>query len=287
MKRILFIILLLSFSLYLRGEIKVAATIFPLYDMVREIAGDKAEVKLIVPPGASPHLFGFTPGKLQDLQGSRIIFCIGNGADDWVKKVKDALRGTKIFTVDKGISLIPAGRSFKGNITYNPHYWLGIPEAVIISRNIKNVLQAEDPDNASFYQANFAKFSRRLLAAQERYIKMLSPYKNRKIVTFHAAWVYFARFLNLQILGTFEPSGTGEPSPRHIANLTKKIRKYGVKVIFIEPQLNSRVLDAFVKDTGLKIKILDPLGGIGGRESYLKLMDYNVKEVQEALESAR
>ena len=284
MKILLLIISLLSLYIPLTGGMKVAATIFPLYDMVREIGGERVEVELIVSPGASPHLFEFTPGKLRSLQKSRVIFCIGHGVDDWLTGVKNALQGASISIVDKGISLIPSGRSLRGRITYNPHYWLSIPEAIVISENIKEILQREDPKNAVYYEKNFREFSQKLKKAEKRYTKMLSRCKKRKIVTFHDAWVYFARFLNLEILGTFEPSGAGEPSPRHLRELARKIKKYHVRVIFIEPQLSSSVLDTFAKEQRLKLKVLDPLGGIEGRKNYLELMDYNVKTVKEALE---
>ena len=266
------------------GGIKVASTIYPLYSIVKEVGGEKIQAKLIVPPGASPHLFEFTPGEINSLRNTKIIFCIGHGIDEWIEKVKQSLGKSKIITVDKGISLIPSGKSFGGNITYNPHYWLGIPEAITISKNVRDVLIKEDPKNSSYYNRRFEEFSKRLKIAEKKYVSILKTCRRREIVTFHDAWGYFARFLNLRVVGVFEPSGTGEPSPRHLRILSEKIKKYKIKVIFIEPQLSSKPLSAFAKDLKLKIGVLDPLGGIEGRKTYLELMNYNVMSVKEALE---
>ena len=92
------------------GKAVVAATIYPLYDMARNVAGDNAEVKLILPPGASPHLFEFFPRQLKELQNVKAVFAIGHGLDDWATQVINVSRNARVIIVDYGIDL----RKFSG-----------------------------------------------------------------------------------------------------------------------------------------------------------------------------
>src|SRR5712691_1931950 len=69
------------------APLKVAATIFPLYDLVRQVAGSGVEVVLLVPPGASPHTFAVKPGTVRALTGCVAVFTIGHGLDDWVTRL--------------------------------------------------------------------------------------------------------------------------------------------------------------------------------------------------------
>lgn len=283
MKRACLLLVFFGFLLSLEGALEVSATIFPLYDLVRNIGGDKVKVNCLLPPGANPHLFEFTPGQLKKLKNVRIIFSIGHGVDEWVMKIKDTLPHAKMIIVDEGIPLIPV--KGKGKVSYNPHYWLSIPCAIKICENIKNALIVEDPQNEKIYKKNFKEYIEKLITLHKELKEKISHLKFRKLITFHDAWPYFAHAFDLEILDTFEPSGAGEPSPRHLQELMEKIKKYNIKVIFVEPQLSSSILDGVVESLSLKTIILDPLGGVEGRETYIKLMKFNVTQVLKGLQN--
>ena len=87
------------------SRLKVAATIFPLYDLIRQVAGPDLDVTLLVPPGASPHMATFTPSTIRALTGSAAIFIIGHGLDDWVARLASDAGMTHTIRVDKGIAL--------------------------------------------------------------------------------------------------------------------------------------------------------------------------------------
>jgi zinc transport system substrate-binding protein len=83
---------------------KVATTIFPLYDMTKQIAGDEFEVVLILPSGTSPHMFDPQPSLLKELQGSQAIFAIGHGLDNWATTIARSI-DSPIITLDDGVDL--------------------------------------------------------------------------------------------------------------------------------------------------------------------------------------
>ncbi len=260
-------------------KLTVAATIYPLYDIARNVAGDAAAVKVIVPPGASPHLFEFSPRQLQALQNVRAVFAIGHGLDNWATQVTNVVEGARVITVDQGIDL----RTFE-NGTTDPHYWLNFGNAWKITDNIAKALIEIDPAHAETYRKN-AKAYEEKLAEKERELKnILAPAQRIPILTFHDAWFYFAENFGLSIAGTFEPAAGEEPTPRYLAELQRKIKSEHVRIIFIEPKLSTGVLESFGKDNKVGIAELDPLGGVEGRTSYLELMMFNAKSIRQAFQ---
>jgi zinc transport system substrate-binding protein len=271
----------------------VAATIYPLYDMARNVVGENADVKLILPPGASPHLFEFSPRQLKELQNVKAVFAIGHGLDDWAAQVVNVARDARVMIVDHGIDL----RKFEGTEEKgekikrehehgptDPHYWLHLGNAQKITENIAKELSQIDPAHEVAFKSN-AQVYRDKLAAEERRLKdVLAPARGRPILTFHDAWFYFAEDFGLKIVGTFEPSAGEEPTPRYLAALQRELKEKQIRIIFIEPQLSTAVLKSFAEDNHLSLAELDPLGGVEGRATYLDLMEFNANSVRQALE---
>ena len=261
------------------GTFTVAATIYPLYDIARNVIGGEGTVKVIVPPGASPHLFEFSPKQIKDLQDVRAVFAIGHGLDDWAAQIAKVVKGSRVIVVDQGIGL----RTFKDGTT-DPHYWLHFANARKIADNIARALTAIDPAHATIYLKNTDEYKSKLATEEHRLSEALNPARGIPILTFHDAWFYFAEDFGLTIKGTFEPAAGEEPTPRYLAELQKKIRAEHIDIIFVEPQLSTGLLKAFAQDNKVRIAELDPLGGVQGRMTYFELMDFNANAVRHALE---
>ena len=106
----------------------------------------------------------------------------------------------------------------------------------------------------------------------------------RDYVSFHPAFTYFARRYGLNEVGVIEVAPGREPTPRHLQDLVAAIRRYGIKVVFAEPQLNPRVAEVIAQEAGVKVLMLDPMGGRPPYGSdYLKLMRHNLAALDEAL----
>ncbi|MGE5322498.1 MAG: metal ABC transporter substrate-binding protein [Actinomycetota bacterium] len=260
------------------ASVTVAATIYPLYDIARNIIGSEGTVKVIVPPGASPHLFEFSPKQIRDLQEVRAVFAIGHGLDNWAAQIANVVKGSRVIIVDQGIGL----RRFRDG-TIDPHYWLHFGNARKIADNIGGSLAAIDPAHAETYLENAEKYKQKLAAEERMLNEVLKPARGIPILTFHDAWFYFAEDFGLTIQGTFEPAAGEEPTPRYLAELQKKITTGHIDVIFVEPQLSTGLLKAFAQDNKVRIAELDPLGGVEGRMTYAALMDFNANAVRRAL----
>ena len=279
--------------------LRVAATINPLYDILKNIAGDGARVVRILPPGASPHTYDPSPGDIVRLQETKIIFAIGFGLDDRATGIGAAVPGSKIATVERGIELIEREEDEEARFEeeegedehgheglIDPHYWLSFVNAENIAENIRDTLIEADPEGAAGYEQNTADYIAGLRQARSRLKGGLTGLTERKIITLHDGWYYFARDFGLEIVGTLEPSAGREPTPRYLAELGRAARESGVSVIFAEPQLHSQALETFAKENNLSIAVLDPLGGTPGREGFIELMEYNAAEVLRALGGA-
>jgi len=265
---------------------KVAATIFPLYDITKNIAGDKLDVKLILPPGASPHTFEAKPQDIKNLQNTKVIFAIGHNLDNWTTEIVSAIEEAELYIVDSEIDLIEFNHeNDHEHKNVDPHYWLSVENAKVIVENIYEKVKEIDPENSRIYKSNYKNYLNELSNADLEIKKNLADLKTKKMVTFHNAWQYFAKDYGLKIVKTFEPFPGKQPTAKYLLDLEQSIKKNDIEIIFSEPQLSVESLQAFLNDMDLELFVLDPLGGTGpDTNSYIKTMKKNAEVISEALD---
>jgi ABC-type Zn uptake system ZnuABC Zn-binding protein ZnuA len=261
-----------------RGDrVKVAATIFPLYDIVRQVAGPVADVVLVLPPGASPHTFEPAPSSVRALDGARALFVVGHGLDDWAARLARGAGVTRVAPVDGGIALRRAHGAPRGRV--DPHYWLSAPNAKAIARTVAAELVRLAPDRSADIGDGLAAYLARLGAADAEVRRLLADLPTRKIATFHDGFGYFAEAYGLEVAAVFEPYPGLEPGPRFVIEFQRRIRTSGIRFVFTEPQLSVDALRPIARDMGVTLAILDPLGGLPGREGYIELLLFNARAV--------
>ncbi len=250
--------------------LKIATTIFPVFDIARNIVGDKIQVIQVVPPGASPHTFEVTPQTALELQGVKAIFKIGNGLDDWIDGVaQSGAPNARIFTLSQGIDL----RKFSDG-SVDPHYWLALNNAQIIAQNIFQDVLEIDPANKDYYQSNLDAYLKKLDTADKKISATLADVSQKNIATFHDAWYYFAQRYGLNVITAFEPFPGKEPTPQYLSQFINDIKKYNLKVVFIEPQFSSQSLEQIAKDQGVNLVLINPAdGGASGNDDLITLLE--------------
>lgn len=266
-------------------KLRVAVTIYPLYDLVRQVAGNRADVALIVPPGALEHNFELTPKILSDLSGVKTIFAIGHGLDMWALQATNAIPGSSISVVDRGITIRDSSEKDEGPT--DPHYWLHFGNAQLIADTVVEYLSTLDPNNALVYRENAENLKEDLAREKAELQAKLEPYRGAPILVFHDAWFYFAENFGLEIAGAFEPFVAEEPTPRHLAELASIVKEKNITTFFTEPQLSSTAIESFAEEYHLGIAVLDPLGGMQGRLTYQELMRYNAEQVLRAVRASK
>lgn len=293
--KFLFKIILISFFLFsgcqfntqTNSKNKISASIFPLFDITRNIAGADFQTTLLLKPGASPHTFEPTPAEVKDLADSRVLFVIGQNLDNWAARIASAAGVAEVVAVDKNIKLrkITAAQDHRREKeNFDPHYWTTPKNAGLIARQIKNELSRIFPEKALQFQKNFLNYQKELLALDAEIKEKLKKLKNKKIATFHESFGYLADEYGLKLVAVFEPFAGKEPTPGYLEELSRKIKESGTPVIFGEPQFSLKLIESLAEDLKIKISVLDPIGGSVGRDSYLKLMRYNLSQLAEALQ---
>ena len=282
-KRIISLALILYFALFNQAEaaqvkLKVAATIFPLADIAKQVAGNNAEIITILPPGANPHTFELVPKTIKQLEGASVIFVVGHTFDHWVEAVGESIQGIKVIPVDSHIDLIRSE-----NAVADPHYWLSITNAKQIALNIAQALTDFDPHGKSQYQENLQVYLSKLDETDRKIKALFSGLSSREIITYHNGWQYFARDYGFKIVGNVESSQGSEPTPARFRELSKTISKHKVKVLFSEPAVSRRLAESLARDFGLRLYELDPFGGSDGKMDFLTLMAANAHVMHEAL----
>ncbi len=299
MKKIILIcIIALFFSVqYAHAEkIKVVASIFPLGDIARQVGGERVDVKVMLPPGASPHTFEPTPLEMIEIQKANVFVKVGAGLEFWAEKMLGAAGGKKLIIVEasEGIPLIK-GLHFYGTETSekshdisesaDPHVWLDPVYAKTIVDKIKDAFSKADPGGGAYYAENAMRYKAELERLHKEISEKVRGFRLKEYVSFHSAWNYFSARYGLKAAGVIEESPGREPSPKHMAKIIKEIRRTNSKAVFAEPQFNPKIAEVIAKEAGAKVLFLDPIGnpGIKGRDTYLGLMRYNLSVMEEAL----
>lgn len=274
------------------GRSRVTATIFPLYDIVRNVAGEAVEVRLLLKPGMEPHSFEPTPTAVRDVSGSAAIYAIGHGLDGWTAGIA-ASSGTPVVTVDRDIILrqgaenesLTAGAAEEDEHEneYDPHYWLSVPNAIRMAETVADDLTARFPSDAAAFRTNLDEYRSRLTALDTEIRTMLGalPADRRNIVTFHPAWYYFAEEYGLSVAGSFEVSPGREPTPRGLSALSTAVATADVRTLYVEPLFSDAAIRSFATDHDLGIAAIDDIGGTGGRDTYESLLRYDAEIIAE------
>ncbi len=296
------------------SKIPVVASIVPLADFCRQLGGDRVEVQALIPPGASPHVFEPPPSVVARAAKARLFVYIGAGLEPWAEKLLKSRGGGKLEVVEAvhGIPLITeAGEHHQeegagkkphghkgdaakekarddhhghGHEAGNPHVWLDPVLAQDICRRISEALIRLDPANRQDYESRRDRYLQELAALHQEMEKRISAFRLKEFVCFHPAFTYLARRYNLKEAGVIEVAPGREPTPVHLQKIVNAVKKYGIKVVFAEPQLNPRVAEVIAREAGAKVLFIDPVGGRPPYgEDYLQLMRYNLGMMEEAM----
>ncbi|HSG05947.1 MAG TPA: metal ABC transporter substrate-binding protein, partial [Nitrospiria bacterium] len=271
-----------------KEPLRVVATFPVLKDLVEQVGGNRVEVSSLLSGLESEHTYTPSPSDLFAIRDARMLVQIGMGLEIWVENlIRNAENpGLQIVTTSIGIPLIHAGDDHDpGHLEGDPHIWLDPENAVKMTQTILENLVRTDPENEDFYRKNQADYAARLKTLQAGILERLEKLNNRRIITHHAAWSYFAKRFGFEIRGTIVPHVGSEPSAKHLSELTEVIRREGIGVIASEPQLNPKLPRILSIETGAGIVVLTPVpGAVEGVETYEAMIKYNADELIRALE---
>ncbi len=284
------------------AKLNVAASILPLGDFCQKIGGDLVAVRVLVPPGASPHVFEPSPSAVAQATAAQVFVYVGAGLDPWAERLLKAQKSPRRAVVEAvaGIDLVqdvsdghesPSGQKpgppkpRHHHEEGNPHVWLDPVLAQDICRRLAQAFIQVDPANQKAYEENLAGYLQQLEDLDRDIKNTVATFRQKDYVCFHPAYTYFSRRYGLREVGVIEAAPGREPSPGHLQKIISTIKKTGVKAVFAEPQLSPRVAEVIAQEAGVKVLLLDPLGGQPPYGSdYIKLMRHNLAVLSEALQ---
>jgi ABC-type Zn uptake system ZnuABC Zn-binding protein ZnuA len=266
--------------------LKVVATLPFLKEFAEQIGREHVEVRTLISGLESEHSYSPKPRDLRALREARLLLEVGLGLEVWVSGlVKNADNPRlRIITTSRGVDLLydhPSEASLG-----NPHIWLDPECAKTMVRHIADGFLSVDPAHGDEYRKNLAEYLTQIDRVEKDLQARVAGLPDRRIVTHHPAWPYFARRFGFRIEGDIVRQTGAEPSAAHLAAMARQMKRDKIKVIVSEPQLNQRVALALAGETGARVVVLSPLPGtIKGTESYLALLEYNVAQLVAALQS--
>ena len=268
------------------GRLRVVATIAPVGALTQAVAGDTVRLDVLVRAGVDPHAYELKAVDARAVARAQVILRNGLGADAFLDK---ALKGSKatVVTLTDG----PALRVEDGGASRDPHVWHDPRNDIAMVDTIVTALSAADPAHAATFEANGRAYQERLRAVDREVQAIIDaiPPANRKMVTDHEAFGYFAARYGLTVVGSVIPgTSTGvEPSAAAIATLIETIRREGVRAIFAESSVDPKVARRVAEETNVKVVddlYGDSLGAPGsGADTIDGMLLSNARKIADAL----
>ena len=287
-----------DFGEIIRGRpLNIATTVAPITSIVANIAGGTASVVTgVVPEGTNSHTFEPKPSDAATLESADIIFINGLVLEEPTKDLALANIKTSAIICELGTEVLPESEyiydfSFpKEGGKPNPHLWTNPPMAKQYAQVVRDVLVRRDPSNVAIYEKNFAAFTLKIDALDDA-IEIATatiPEDQRKLLTYHDAYAYFAKNYDFTVIGAIQPSSFDEPTPKEIGELILQVKNQKVKAIFGSEVFPSTVLEQIGAETAVRyVDVLrddDLIGKPGDPEhSYLGLMRFDFVTIVEAL----
>ena len=302
-------------------KLKVAATLFPYYDFVRQVAGDQVELSLVIPAGMDSHSFEPTPRDIRTMQEADVIIANGGAMEHWVDQVVDSFDRedqTVVIMMDhvdaveeeivEGMEHSDEGHGHvhvhedgeedghleedesQYEIEYDEHIWTSSVNAMRMVDVIAETLTERDPDHGAMYQAGAAAYLEELERLDKEFREVRDSAVHDMIVMGDKFPLrYFADTYGLRYRAAFSGcSSDTEPSARTIAYLIDKVKEEGLPVIYYLELSSHRVAEIIGEETGAVPLLFHSCHNVTRRQfeegvTYLELMEQNVKNLREGL----
>ena len=268
----------------------VVTTLPVLQDYVEQVGREHVTVTSLLNGLENGHSYALQPRDILAVRQAHMFVTVGAGFEVWVDQlVKNAHNPSlEVVITSKGISLLRnAGtvHTTKGKHAFgNPHIWLDPENAKSMVRQITTRLIKLDRANQRDYLANQAEYLRELDTLQADIKRRVKKLPDRRFVSHHPAWPYFARRFGFKIVGNIIEQPGEEPSAKHLSTLTQQMTKASIKVIVSEPQLNQKIPQILSHETGARVITLTSLpGALPGTTTYTDMLQFNIATLIETL----
>ncbi len=266
----------------------VVTTVAPITSIVASVAGDRAAIDGLVPEGTNSHTFDPPPSAAKVLSDADVVFVNGLKLEDPTRELAEANMSDDALLVEIGTEVLPESEyiydfSFpEEDGKPNPHLWTDPTFAIKYAAVIRDTLSKADPDGRDDYQANYEAFEAQATELSDalRADQESLEADQRKLLTYHDAYAYFAKTYDWTVIGAIQPENFEDPTPREVAELIDQVEAENVPVVFGSEVFPSDVLEEVGNATGARYEDTlrdDDLPGAPGQaeHSWMGLMRYD------------
>ncbi|AYV65784.1 zinc ABC transporter substrate-binding protein [Niallia circulans] len=291
-----------------KEKLKIMTTFYPMYEFTKNIAGDKADVTLLIPSNQEPHGWEPTPKDIANVQTSDLFVFNSIYMENFVDTIKSAVdnKETVFVEASKGITLkegLTDEHDHEGEEAdhdheseeaedghsheKDPHVWLSPALAIKEVETITESIIKVDPDNKETYQKNSEKYIAKLTALDQRYSDDLSKVAKKEMITQHAAFGYLASEYGLTQVPISGISPDQEPNAQRLAELKDFAKEHDISVIYFEETASQKVADTLATEIGARTEVLSTLEALSKKDEesgmdYIKVMERNLEKIVQA-----
>ena len=276
-------------------KLNVVTSVAPITNIVQNIGGNKINLIGLVPEGINSHTFEMIPSDIIKINDADLIILDGLNLEADIEQTAENV----ICKNPNNIELLKLGDNTisKGNWIFdfsfpkekgdpNPHLWLNVEYAIKFANLTRDKLIEMDPSNSQYYIDNSIKYNNLLKRLDNGIKKSIAtiPVENRKLLTYHDSWAYFAPRYGMEVIGAIQASDFSDPSPKDIADLINQVRIEQIPAIFASEVFPTNIIDQIAKEGNVTIVETlsdDDLPGNTGdnNHSYVGMMVENMKNM--------
>lgn len=275
-------------------KLNVVTSVAPITNIVQNIGGDKINLVGLVPEGVNSHTFELIPSDTIKINDADLVIIDGLNLEANIEKIAG-----NVISKNPSIRLLKLGdntiskKEWVFDFSFpkekgdpNPHLWLNVEYAIKFANLTRDKLIEMDPTNSQYYIKNSNKYTKLLNQLDEGIKKSIEtiPVENRKLLTYHDSWAYFAPRYGMKVIGAIQASDFSDPSPKDIAGLIDQVRSEKIPAIFASEVFPTNIVDQIAKEGNVTVVETlsddDLPGNIGdNNHSYVGMMLDNMRNM--------
>jgi ABC-type Zn uptake system ZnuABC Zn-binding protein ZnuA len=267
--------------------VEYITTIHPFYEIMKNIAGECAQVKEILPAGASPHTYELKASDIKNIEGKTALIMGSPLLDNWAYKFNNMnkIELLKLIPRENLLGLeLKFGKNKGKWVGTDPHFWTDPLMVKILLPKLTERLCQLDMQGCDIYLRNSQLYANHLDSLYYIIKEKLTGIKNKSVILAHSFFQYYLKRFDFDLVGIIEIMEGMEPTPIELKEIIELTRERKVKAIFTQVQHSDRAAKVVAEATGVKVYQLDPLGGVLDRKTYEEMLLYNTQVIFEALQ---
>lgn len=275
-------------------------------DLARQVGAERVQVFDLVGEGGNPHRFEPRPADMKRMQSSALVLAAGKNLEPYLGRLKAALGEVPVVEVGRTIPSLTVGKDpvYAGGSDHeeheghdehaehaagslDPHWWHGVENTRRAARVVALVLAEKDPAGKDYFMGNATAYGKRLEALKTWAKGELGkvPAAQRKLVTAHNAFAYFAKEFGFEVIAVAGLNREQNASPRDLAETIEAVKQSGVRAVFPERNTSAKMLDAIAAATGARIAkpLIADGNGTGKDAGFEAMIRHNVTSITQAL----